>query len=196
MSHLGPATLRRAIGREDFYTAVAHMDTANMAGWLEMVNVQADFAAGEATYDAETKTYSESMRETLHWSLVYVFEDRADLPQVRASSGGIFGWFVRLHPTAFKANGACSMSPMGMAAVSFNTRRSMITPRNIAWLTQGMTQRYGAAIRAADTVRDARRRAGKPVTTNGYESRTTVTNLERRLTSQARRRSLAGAAYR
>lgn len=196
MSHLGPATLRRAVGSENFYAAVANMDTANMAGWLEMVNVQADFAAGEASYDPEARTYSESMRETLHWSLVYVFEDRADLPQVRRSSGGIFGWFIRLHPTAFKANGACSMSPMGMAAVTFNTRGSMITARNIAWLTQGMTQQYGAAIRAANTVRDARRRAGKRTTTNGYEGRTTLTNLERRLADQARRRSISGAAYR
>ncbi|MCR9165996.1 MAG: hypothetical protein ACE37F_17040 [Nannocystaceae bacterium] len=184
--------LRRAVGQDDFYSIVANLDRNNAAGWREMVAVQRDFAAGESGYDTETRTYSESMRLTLHWSLVLTLESQLRGP-AQSSDGGLFGHFVRLHPTAFKANGACTLDPRGMASVMFNTRGSMFNVRNIAWIAQGLASRYEVAIQAADRVRADRRRAGKPVTTNGYESRRPSPGIERLMRRQNYGRSTHNA---
>lgn len=172
---------------------MAELDRPNAAGWLEMVSVQADFAAGEPSYDRETRTYSESMRLTLHWSLVLLFESPAQLAAARRSSGGVFGYFVRLHPTAFKANGACTLNPVGMAEVMFNTRGSMISMQNIGWITQGLSERYEVAIRAAEQVRSDRRRLGQPVTSDGYREPARMTGLERRMARHGRGRAVRTA---
>lgn len=163
-----------------FYSIVAELDSANMVAWLEMVSVQADFAAGEAGYDdVATRTYSESMRLTLHYSLILTFESPSLLREARASSGGLYGYFVRLHPTAFKANGACTMDPRGMAGVMFNTRGSMMSAQNIGWIMQGLAQRNNAAIRAATYVRNLRTSKKLPVTIDGYREPRRVASLER-----------------
>lgn len=194
MSHFTSATLRRAVGDDMFYSIVAELDRPNAAGWLEMVSVQADFAAGEPSYDRETRAYSESMRLTLHWSLVFLFESPQELNRARRSSGGIFGYFVRLHPTAFKANGACTLNPIGMAEVMFNTRGSMVSPRNVGWIAQGLREQYDVAIRAARHVREDRSRRGLPVTVDGYREPRRMTGLERRMARHGRARALRAAA--
>ncbi len=177
-----------------FYSIVAELDRPNAAGWLEMVAVQRDFARGEATYDRDTRTYSESMRMTLHWSLVLTFESQL-IRAARASSGGVFGHFVRLHPTAFKANGACELDPRGMAEVMFNTRGSMMSLQHIGWIAQGLTQRYEVAIQAAEQVRSDRQRQGKPVTIDGYREPRRMTQAQRRLMARHDRgRSLHNAS--
>ncbi len=193
MGHFTPATLRRAVGDDMFYSIVAELDPANAAGWLEMVSVQADFAAGESQLYPDARTYSESMRLTLHWSLVFTFENGGLLGQARRSSGGLYGYFIRLHPTAFKANGACELNPRGMAEVMFNTRSSMLSAQNVGWITRGLTERYEAAIRAANHVRDLRRRAGQPITVDGYREPQRMTGLQRRMARHGRARALRNA---
>jgi|GEM_PF-1022639 len=195
MGHFTPASLRRAVGDDMFYSIVAELDPPNAVGWLEMVAVQADFAEGEPSYDAETRAYSESMRLTLHWSLVFIFES-GEINRARSSPGGLFGYFVRLHPTAFKANGACELNPVGMAGVMFNTRSSMMSAQNIAWISQGLASRYEVAIRAARHVREARRRRGQAVTVDGYRERPRMTGLERRMARHGRARALRNAGIR
>lgn len=167
MQHLNTSHLRRAVGDDNFYAIAADLDRPNAAAWLEMVAVQRDFARAEPGYDRETRTYSESMRLTLHWSLVLTLESQLRGP-ARNSAGGIYGHFVRLHPTAFKANGACDLDPRGMASVMFNTRGSMMSVQNVAWIEQGLRTRYRVANQAADQVRSDRRRAGQPLTNDSY----------------------------
>lgn len=194
MSHFSPASLRRAVGDDMFYSIVADLDRANAAGWLEMVQVQADFAAGEDGYGGSTRTYSESMRLTLHWSLVFIFENTGTLNRARASDGGLYGYFVRLHPTAFKANGACTLNPIGMAEVMFNTRGSMMNRQNLGWIAQGLRTTYDVAARAANYVRELRARRGLPVTVDGYREPRRMTGLERRMARHGRARALRSAA--
>ncbi len=179
VSHFTPASLRRAAGHDMFYSIVSELDPTNAVAWLEMVSVQADFGAGEAAYDQPTRTYSESMRLTLHYSLILTFESPALLREARQSSGGLYGYFVRLHPTAFKANGACTMNPRGMAEVMFNTRSSMMSVQNIGWIAQGLAQRYNIAVRAATYVRNQRASRNLPVTVDGYRDPRRVASLER-----------------
>lgn len=183
--HFTSAALRRAIGHDSFYSIIADLDPPNFMQWLEMVSVQAGFLEGEnvGDYALDTLTYSQSMRETLHWAMVYTFEGPL-LEQARGSSGGLFGYYVRLHPTAFRANGACELSPVGMARVMFNTRASMVRAQNIAWLAQGMTERYEAAIRGANTVRKTRAARGLPVTIDGYREPNRSSPLGRALARQ------------
>lgn len=180
MGHFTAASLRRAAGHDMFYSIVAELDPSNTVAWFEMVSVQADFAAGEAGYDdVATRTYSESMRLTLHYSLILTFESPSLLRQAQASAGGLYGYFVRLHPTAFKANGACTMDPRGMAGVMFNTRSSMMSAQNIGWIMQGLAQRNNAAVRAATYVRTQRKSKNLPVTLDGYREPRRVAPLER-----------------
>jgi len=176
-----------------FYSIVSELDPNNAIGWLEMVSVQADFAAGEPGLDADARTYSESMRLTLHWSLVFTFESAALLRQARSSSGGVYGYFIRLHPTAFKANGACELNPVGMAEVMFNTRGSMFSAQNIGWITRGLGERYEAAIKAANQVRAERRAKGRPITVDGYREPQRMTGLQRRMARHGRARALRNA---
>ena len=166
--HFNNSSLRGAVGHDMFYSIVAELDPANTMGWLEMVAVQRHFGQAEPGYNVDARTYSESMRLTLHWSLVYTFEDPQLLAQARASDGGLYGYFVRLHPTAFRANGACTLNPMDMARVMFNTKSSMLNPQNLRWIGVGLTQRYEAAIRAARHVRQMRSSSGQPITQDGY----------------------------
>lgn len=167
MSTQARSGLRRMVGGQDFYKEIAKIDRMNADKWTEMSNVQADFAAGEGAYGKEAMAYSESMRETLHHSVVNIVESRL-LEEARGSSGGLYGYFVRLHPTAFKANGACTLGLKDMAAVMFNTRSTMMTPQHLAWLHQGFSEKYDVAQDAAEIVRQERASKGLPVTEDGY----------------------------
>ena len=193
MGHLTGASLRRAVGHPSFYTIVAELDQTHAAEWLEMVAVQRTFQEGEDEFDVETRTYSESMRLTLHWSMVFIFENPGPLRTAQASDGGLYGYFVRLHPTAFKANGACELNPIGMAEVMFNTRGSMVNAQNIMWLGQGLASRYEVAVRGAAQVRADRARQGLPVTVDGYREPRRMTSLQRRMARHGRARALRNA---
>lgn len=174
MGHGDPASLRRAVGHDMFYSLVGSFDPDNAAMWLVMTEVQATFRRGEGGYDGTTRTYSESMRETLHWSIVYLAEDSAALARARRMSGGLLGAFVRLHPTAFKANGACELSVHGMWVVAWNTHPAMLTPRTTQWLVEGFGQRWAEAERAAQTVRERRAADHLPTTQSGYTQHASV----------------------
>lgn len=170
MTHFDVNTLRGAVGNPMFYSIVAELDPANAGAWLQMVTVQETFHDGEGYYLGPGRAYSESMRHTLHWSIVFTFEDAALLARAQASDGGLMGYFVRLHPAAFKANGACSLNPYDMMAVTFNTHSSMFNQQVAAWLLEGgrHEREYAVARRAAEHVRSLRSAAGQRVTTDGY----------------------------
>lgn len=172
MSHFDVNTLRGAVGHPMFYSIVAELDPSNAGAWLQMVDVQGTFQAGEGSYFTRGRTYSESMRHTLHWSIVFIFEDAGLLARAQASEGGLMGYFVRLHPVAFKANGACNLSLYDMLAVTWNTHTSMYSGQIAGWLLEGgqNEQEYTVARRAADHVRTLRRAAGQPTAIDGYST--------------------------
>src|SRR5690606_19704405 len=100
--------LKQRFDRPDFYEALAKYDPANADKWMEMVAVQERFAIGELGYSAaETVTYSASMRQTLHGAVINLFEDPAGLARIEAASPtGRYDWYIRMHGTAFRFNGA------------------------------------------------------------------------------------------
>jgi len=173
MTHFDVNTLRGAIGHPMFYSIVAELDPSNAGAWLQMVDVQGTFEAGEGSYMTRGRAYSESMRHTLHWSILFIFEDPQLLARAQASEGGLMGYFVRLHPVAFKANGACNLSLYDMLAVTWNTHTSMYSRQIAGWLIEGgqNEQEYMVARRAADHVRALRRAAGQPIAGDGYTQR-------------------------
>ena len=185
--HFSASTLRRSVGDELFYAIVSELDPTHIGQWRQMVEVQRTFHDGEPAYDVETRTYSESMRHTLHWSMVFIFESSSLLCGARSSDGGLYGYFVRLHPTAFKANGACALNPVGMAEVAFNTHASMIDSEIVGWLSRGLFTTYPVAIEAAKQVRSLRRARGLSTTTDGYLEPQRATPLAQR---PLRRRAL------
>ncbi len=170
MTHFDVNTLRGAVGHPMFYSIVSELDPSNAAAWLQMVDVQGTFEAGEDSYMPRGRAYSESMRHTLHWSIVFIFEDPQLLARAQASEGGLMGYFVRLHPVAFKANGSCDLSLYDMVAVTWNTHSSMRNRQIIGWLIEGgqNEQEYMVARRAADHVRALRRAAGEKPAIDGY----------------------------
>lgn len=173
MTHFTVKTLRGAVGHPMFYSIVAELDPGNAAAWLQMVDVQDTFRQGESSYGPRALAYSESMRHTLHWSLVFIFEDTELLARARAGDGGLMGYFVRLHPVAFKANGACDLGVIDMMQVTWNTHTSMYNAQIAAWLLEGGSneQEYMVAYRAAEHVRAQRIAAGQTPSTNGYRQR-------------------------
>lgn len=170
MGHFNVKTLRAAVGHSAFYSIVAELDPDNAGEWLQMVQVQETFRLGEGDYGPEGVTYSESMRHTLHWSVVFIFEDETLLAEARGSDGGLLGYFVRLHPTAFKANGACELNMGDSWAVTMNTHGSMVSLETAGRLLSGAwwQEEYEVARRAADHVREIRATAGQSVTPDGY----------------------------
>lgn len=173
MGHFTVATLRGAVGHPMFYSIVSELDPANAGAWLQMVDVQDTFYQGESSYGSRALAYSESMRHTLHWAIVFIFEDARLLAHAQASDGGLMGYFVRLHPTAFKANGACDLSVVDMMQVTWNTHTSMYNSQIAGWLLEGMRheEQYAVARRAAEHVRALRIANGQAPTVDGYERR-------------------------
>src|SRR5947207_873156 len=96
------ATLRRYIGRPDFYEQMARIDPSAAGEWRRMVGMQAQFQRGEAGYDPRTRTYSESMRESLHRVAIELYR--------RQGAGHVFDHFMAIHPALFNANGAFSIN--------------------------------------------------------------------------------------
>jgi hypothetical protein len=166
------ATLEKLKDRfdgDDFYSAMAEFDPANADFWNEMVNVQARFKGGElaGVYDAATVTYSQSMRQTLHGTVINLFEDGAGLSRMMAKGPeAIRDWYIEMHATAFDNNGAWnpdSLTERGkvMAFTSPTMLRHGVTlARAMKREAEGHEDPY--ARDAVERVREQRRRAGLP----------------------------------
>jgi len=102
--------LRQHIGRPDFYEQMARVDPSAAGEWRRMVRMQAQFQRGESRYDQTTRTYSESMRESLHRAAIELYR--------RQGAGDVFHHFISIHPALFNANGAFRANSLGRTAVS------------------------------------------------------------------------------
>ena len=120
--------LRQHIGRPDFYEQMARVDPAAAGEWRRMVGMQAQFQRGEARYDRTTRTYSESMRESLHRAAIELYR--------RQGAGDVFHHFIGIHPALFNANGAFTGSSLGRTAAGALSLTSPVM-RAMASRTQG-----------------------------------------------------------
>lgn len=143
-------------GQPDFYEAVAKHDPASAAKWNGMAKVQRQFASAEPGYDPKTRAYSESMRLTLHASVVL------HLANPSTNQGmPLFERFIKLHPTAFHQNGGwvdnLQIPLSGALKVAEATPKEMWL--NTAALAEGAFITDAPTIKAAELVRAARRAA-------------------------------------
>ncbi len=146
------------VGKPDFYETVAKYDPESAKKWNGMAKVQRQFAAVEPSYDPKTRAYSESMRLTLHASVVQHLANPA-------SNQGmpLFDRFIALHPTAFHQNGGwvdnLQIPLSGARAVAEATPAEMWL--NAAGLFEGSFITDAPTVAAAQLVREARRAALK-----------------------------------
>ncbi len=173
--------LRQHIGQADFYEQMARVDPSAAGEWRRMVGMQAQFQRGEAGYDRTTRTYSESMRESLHRAAIELYR--------RQGPGDVFEHFIGVHPALFNANGAFSglgrtaLSAMAVTnpalrplangaggvdgyAVLTNTNFTEVF-RNFMGLSIGANNAYNYAPLAnqvAEETRVSRERRGLPIT--------------------------------
>lgn len=144
------------VGSPDSYDTLAKLDPKSARQWTEMATVQRKFAAVEPRYDAKTRAYSESMRLTLHASVIQHFA----APETNRGMT-LHERFIALHPTAFHQNGGwvdnLQIPLSGALQVAEATPAEM-------WLHSGALLRGSfitdaPTIAAAQVVRDARRGA-------------------------------------
>ena len=144
------------VGQPDFYETVAKYDPASAEKWKGMAKVQRQFAKAEPGYDVKTRAYSESMRLTLHASVVQHFAD----PKTNEGMP-LFERFIKLHPTAFHQNGGwvdnLQIPLSGALKVAEATPAQMWL--NTEGLAEGSFITDAPTIRAAEMVRTARREA-------------------------------------
>jgi hypothetical protein len=144
------------VGQPDFYETVAKYDPSSAAKWKSMAQVQRQFAKAEPGYDPKTRAYSESMRLTLHASVVQHFAD----PKTNQGMP-LFERFIKLHPTAFHQNGGwvdnLQIPLAGALQVAQATPAEMWL--NTEGLAEGSFITDAPTIRAAELVRAARREA-------------------------------------
>jgi hypothetical protein len=144
--------LLRHVGRPDFYEVLAVHDPARAAQWKAMARVQRDFAKAEPGYDAKTRAYSESMRLTLHATVVQHVALEGVTPR-------LYERFLELHPTAFNENGGwfgnLHIPVTGALAIVKATPGQMWL--NAGELVEGAHLRDALTVRAAELVRQARR---------------------------------------
>lgn len=108
------AKLKEHYGKSDFYDQLAEYDPQHADWWKQMSGVQQTYHDAEGGYDAATRAYSESMRETLHQSTIDLFEDPAGLAKVNANGdSGLYDWYIGMHRTAFDQNGAWNSDFLG-----------------------------------------------------------------------------------
>jgi hypothetical protein len=149
--------LRQHIGRPDFYNVMARMDPPSAARWNEMAQVQSRFQQGEAGYNPRTRTYSESMRESLHRAAIGLYQ--------QTPRGQIYDQFIAIHPAVFAANGAFSLPTLDQWRVIGNTDSRMA--RVLGGLIEGGIQAPNYARLAnqvAEQTRVDRERRGLPIT--------------------------------
>ncbi len=148
--------LTRHIGRPDFYEQMARIDPRSAGEWRRMVGMQAQFQRGESGYDRNTRTYSESMRESLHRAAIDLYR--------RQPPGDVFRHFIGIHGALFRENGA--YSSFNRLAVLGHTNYTEVG-RNLMDLGGGIlgTNNYGPIARqAAEETRISRERRGLPIT--------------------------------
>lgn len=151
--------LRQHIGRPDFYNVMARMDRPSAARWNEMAQVQARFQAGEPRYNQRTRTYSESMRESLHRAAIGLYQ--------QSRPGQVYDAFIAIHPAVFNANGAFQLSKYEQAAVLGNTDARMGRLSILGGLVDGTLQMQNyarLANQSAELTRVDRERRGLPIT--------------------------------
>lgn len=151
------ALLRQHIGRPDFYEQMARIDPQSAGEWRRMVGMQARFQRGEAGYDPTTRTYSESMRESLHRAAIELYR--------RERPGQIFDHFIAIHPALFNANSAFNGRVNGIAVLQ-NTNFTEVF-RNFNELAIGANNGASYARLAnqvAEETRVSRERRGLPIT--------------------------------
>ncbi|MDC0707837.1 hypothetical protein POL68_05085 [Stigmatella sp. ncwal1] len=157
--------LKGAIGQDDFYAKMAKADPSNADKWTEMVEVQKQFKQAEPSYAREdARTYSESNRETLHRAATTLLKEQGP--------GHVYDDFIKLHPTVFKENGACSLPVSSQLSILGNTKPSMVNGENAKHLLTGFkndSQYLNLVQAAAQKTREARQQEGKPVTISGYK---------------------------
>ncbi len=141
------------VGQPDFYDTLAKLDPGHAREWTEMGRVQRQFAAVEPKYDAKTLAYSQSMRLTLHASVVQHFA----APKTNQGVA-LYDRFIALHPTAFHQNGGwvdnLQIPAAGAMAVAQATPAEMWL--HAAGLFQGSFITDAPTVTAAQLVRDAR----------------------------------------
>ncbi|MFO0596561.1 MAG: hypothetical protein U0228_14690 [Myxococcaceae bacterium] len=146
------------VGKPDFYDVLATLDPKHGKDWTEMANVQRQFAAVEPKYDSKTRAYSESMRLTLHASVIQHFA----FPETNKGMS-LYDRFIALHPTAFHQNGGwvdnLQIPVSGAAAVAEATPKEMWF--HAAGLLGGAFITDAPTVAAAQMVRDARSSALK-----------------------------------
>ncbi|MFO0607655.1 MAG: DUF4150 domain-containing protein [Polyangiales bacterium] len=181
--------LKADYGKPDFYKHMAELDPANADKWNQMAEIQERFRAGESGYDAATKAYSESMRETLHQSTINMLEDPAGLRSTMGQSQtGLYDWYIRMHGTAFNENGAWNSDFITRGVgVMGNTDPRMAW--NAGQLARGMWQKendpYAKA--AADAVRERRKKKGLRVTARPGEKLAPENDEEKALRERLQR---------
>lgn len=144
------------VGSPDFYDTLARLDPKSAKQWTEMATVQRTFAAVEPKYDAKTRAYSESMRLTLHASVIQHFA----APDTNQGMK-LYDRFIALHPTAFHQNGGwvdnLQIPLSGAMQVAEATPAEMWL--HSGGLFQGSFITDAPTIAAAQMVRNARRGA-------------------------------------
>lgn len=151
--------LQQNINSPDFYRQMARFDRGSAAQWNEMAQVQARFARAEPSYNQQTRTYSESMRESLHRSAIELY--RQNRP------GQVYDDFIAIHPALFYANGAFSLNPVDQARVLGNTHGNMANRRVLGEIFDGTMQAQNYAPLAnqvAEQTRRSREARGLPIT--------------------------------
>lgn len=149
--------LRQHLGQPDFYNVMARMDPRSAGQWNEMAEVQARFQQGEPGYNQRTRTYSASMRESLHRAAIGLYQ--------QMPPGQVYDQFIAVHPALFNANGALTLSAAEGSAVIRNTdgRMARVLPALID-NTVRMQDYTRLANQAAEQTRVDRERRGLPIT--------------------------------
>lgn len=152
--------LRQHYGEPDFYKQLSEFDSQNASRWDLMADFQEKFRAAEPDYVDAARAYSESMRETLHQSMINLFEDGPALHSItQNSSTGLYDWLIQIHPTAFYENGAFNADfiPLGIGVLLHADPRII---SNVPQFIQGTPTTDPYAERAAAQVRANRAQRG------------------------------------
>lgn len=161
--------LKQHYGKPDFYNQLEGYDPNHAEWWKEMAGVQEHYRAFEPVFDSATRAYSESMRETLHQSVINLFEDGSALNNVTSNgSSGLYDWYIGMHRTAFYQNGAWNADFLSRGVmIALITPQSMT--RNLDRLLAGNSNDPHAE-RAVEQVRERRKTRGLRVSKRPGES--------------------------
>ncbi len=149
----GVAELIAHVGQPDFYNVLAKLDPQSASSWNEMARTQQKFGAAEPGYDDTTRAYSESMRLTLHASVIAHFAN----PRSNGKDT-LFQRFIALHSTAFHQNGGWvdNLHIPLTGALSVVHAMPVAMWSHLACVGLGSVQADALTVAAAQQVRDAR----------------------------------------